>query len=264
MDYEKITRYAIDNKINIKFLSPRIIFTALMDNNISLVLELLDYGFDVDAKNDVEDTILTVCSKLGNEMLLDKIIEKDPIDFDEPFRGAVEYSKENIVKKLLVTEFISPELILELFPAIVKSFDFETIKIAVSYITHYSSLLLNVCELNDIRLLDVVRISKSALLERDPDGNTAIMIAAKQNSIEICKKLIECGASLEHRNKNGFTCVTYAIINNNIDMIEFFVDNGLNITGETGIYYLSHAIKYRHIGAITYFLNLGVPTGMEN
>ena len=56
-------------------------------------------------------------------------------------------------------------------------------------------------------------------MSKDPDvnivtprGETALSIAVKKNKLEIVKLLIEKGADVKHRNKDGLSAIDFAIL----------------------------------------------------
>jgi ankyrin repeat protein len=56
--------------------------------------------------------------------------------------------------------------------------------------------------------------------ERNINGNTALLIATKNNNLEISKLLIDKGAKVDEKNKFDDTPLLWATRNNNTEIIE--------------------------------------------
>mgnify|MGYP002243026718 FL=1 len=63
-------------------------------------------------------------------------------------------------------------------------------------------------------------------------GWTLLMVAAYNNSIDVCRYLIEQGADVNARNFNGTTVLMYAkdavLRTENYNLIDLFLENGAN------------------------------------
>lgn len=65
---------------------------------------------------------------------------------------------------------------------------------------------------------------------KDDEGRTPVMLAAKNNSnIRILEILIDAGADLEARDEAGQAIIHYGAINPETDIIEFLIDNDVNL-----------------------------------
>jgi hypothetical protein len=65
--------------------------------------------------------------------------------------------------------------------------------------------------------------------KKNIDGNTALIISASKNNLDISKLLIECGADVNLKYKNGTIALTWSVKNNNLKLSELLVNYGSNI-----------------------------------
>jgi len=86
---------------------------------------------------------------------------------------------------------------------------------------------------------------------RDKDGMTALHNAAIEGHIEIVKYLLKRGANLEAANNVGMTALHLAVYNRNIEVVRELIKNGakLNIRDNSGNTALDYAViwKYKEI-----------------
>jgi ankyrin repeat protein len=86
---------------------------------------------------------------------------------------------------------------------------------------------------NDEKILELI---KSGLSPDSPAPSsyfvcfTALTFAARIGSILSMKTLIECGADINHKDKNGLSPIHYAILRKSYDEFEFCLENGADLT----------------------------------
>ena len=68
--------------------------------------------------------------------------------------------------------------------------------------------------------------------QKDEDGWTALMYAARLGQIEMAKVLIEKGADLEAKNHAGLTPYLWAAYAGHVDMMKFLAEKGANVNQE--------------------------------
>ena len=93
--------------------------------------------------------------------------------------------------------------------------------------------LLECCKLNDLYGLKLIPQLDYYLFESEQThGWTLLMVAAYNNSIDVCRYLIEQGADVNARNFNGTTVLMYAkdavLRTENYNLIDLFLENGAN------------------------------------
>ena len=73
-------------------------------------------------------------------------------------------------------------------------------------------------------------------------GNSPLMYAARQGHLEMAELLIERGADVNHRNRDGATVLMWAAGQGHVDMVKLLLDRGADVhmenkTGMTAIDY---------------------------
>lgn len=64
---------------------------------------------------------------------------------------------------------------------------------------------------------------------RDENNTSMLMLASRENHIDVVKILMENGADVNAINSNGWTAVMFAAYNNNNSIIEYLVRSGANV-----------------------------------
>jgi len=96
---------------------------------------------------------------------------------------------------------------------------------------------------------------------------TPLMLAIKNENIKIIKYLIEYGANINKRNKNGYTPLIVAIKKKkNNDIVKYLIDNGADVNQRTvnGDSPLMEACKKRNKPVIKYLIKNGAEINIEN
>ena len=80
---------------------------------------------------------------------------------------------------------------------------------------------------------------------RDKDGNTALMLAIRSENTEIATFLIENGADVNEKTDSGDTVLMVAARNGNYEDAKFFIENGADINsndthGKTALIFPAH------------------------
>ena len=88
----------------------------------------------------------------------------------------------------------------------------------------------------------------------DDTGQTALMVAAKTNRIEIAKFLIEKGADVNLNSKSGLTALHYAALENNAEFAQLLLNNQATIDAtmkysSTDGNYTNKPIVWEYVGA---------------
>jgi len=105
----------------------------------------------------------------------------------------------------------------------------------------------------DLKRLDILKIiieTGANINEKDKNGNTALMLAVTNNNLTniirllFIKLLIDNGANLDEKNDEGKTAIILASQMGNIEVVELLVKNGANIDEQEEI--TSHNIARRN------------------
>lgn len=86
----------------------------------------------------------------------------------------------------------------------------------------------------DQALKDIQTLSD--INQKDEDGWTALMYAARLGQLEIAKVLIESNADIEAQNHAGLTPFLWATYAGHIDMMKFLTEKGANTQKETAFH----------------------------
>jgi ankyrin repeat protein len=65
----------------------------------------------------------------------------------------------------------------------------------------------------------------------DDDGNMPLYIAAKHNSVNVARILIESGADIDAKADDGGTALYWAIQTNSLDFVRLLIDHDADLTG---------------------------------
>ena len=98
------------------------------------------------------------------------------------------------------------------------------------------------------------------------NGDTALMKATKEGSIEIVRDLIAEGAEIDLRNNDGNNALWFACFGNHVELINFLIDAGINIdnqndNGATALMYVASAGKTELVKLL---LQKGANTQLKN
>ncbi|NAS11229.1 ankyrin repeat domain-containing protein [Flavobacteriaceae bacterium R33] len=67
------------------------------------------------------------------------------------------------------------------------------------------------------------------LNQSDEDGNTALLNAARRNSLEVVRYLAAGTEDINHTNKQGASALTHAIQSNKLEVVNFLLENGADV-----------------------------------
>jgi ankyrin repeat protein len=111
-----------------------------------------------------------------------------------------------------------------------------------SYIPYFGKNILNSAKnhgnINSLKLhLNIIKgethtetLNKQKEINyEDHDNNTALIHACINNNRDIVQLLLENGVNINHQNKFGNTALIYACINNNRDIVQLLLENDVNI-----------------------------------
>ena len=118
----------------------------------------------------------------------------------------------------------------------------------------YTTPFLNMCKYNLLNEI-IIGIENNPFLINDTDfeNNNCLFYAVKFNHIEIVKYLlIKTKIDPNIKNNYGMYCITYALINNNLEIFDFLVNNRFNLnnlftTDDFGKYPLQYSIYFEQL-----------------
>ena len=98
--------------------------------------------------------------------------------------------------------------------------------------------LLIASESGDVTTVNSLLNSGASLMNRDRDGHSALWLAAYQGHVDVLKSLIEHHADVNSRGQDGWTPLMWAAYNGNAEVVKLLVAHGANvnavgINGET-------------------------------
>ncbi|WP_010653148.1 ankyrin repeat domain-containing protein [Fluoribacter dumoffii] len=116
--------------------------------------------------------------------------------------------------------------------------------------------------------LDAIKLfpEKFAAEITDNQGNTPFMIAAGRGSLKVIEYLLEKGADLHKKNKDGENASFFAVENGQLETLQFLNKAGIdlflsNAKGETT---LMRAAQHGHLDMVRYLLEQGIPVNQKN
>ena len=112
-------------------------------------------------------------------------------------------------------------------------------------------------DLEMVKLLDEFGVDLNAT---DDDGKTALMIAVEKNNQEMVQFLMDLGANINEKDYyQGLTALMIAVENNNQEMVQFLIDNGANIDAidDNGKTLLMIAVENYYLEMVQFLWNLG-------
>ena len=78
-------------------------------------------------------------------------------------------------------------------------------------------------------------VDKSEINEQDPNGNTAILLAASHNHTDIAQILLGEGCDINITNLTGHSPLHYAVVNGNTTLVDSFLRAGADVNSPTRI-----------------------------
>jgi ankyrin repeat protein len=108
-------------------------------------------------------------------------------------------------------------------------------------------------------LMTLLAASPQAIEERDENGLTPLLMAAKSGQREIVQFLAEKGADLKAVNARGNTALHLAAWSGYVDLVDYFLTKGIDINARslTGWTPLLHAISMEHADVVKLLLAKG-------
>lgn len=156
-------------------------------------------------------------------------------------------SKEKIYTNLKILVFEQNERTVKnlntIFELAVSLCDFDMIQVlAKEYFLLKAIIYLeeNVDNINQLSLIDLISINESYSVikdaisrgiyinKKDIDGNTALIIAASLNKIDLVKLLLENNAEADIKLKNGLELIDLIFTLGHMEVIELLINNGAN------------------------------------
>lgn len=103
----------------------------------------------------------------------------------------------------------------------------------------------------DVTIIDFFINKGADVHQKDNDGNTPFLNAARGNNLIVLKKLTPLVKNINQQNKQGLAAITYATQRTNIETFTFLTENGVNLKvidndGNNLFYYLFKAYNQRN------------------
>ena len=125
----------------------------------------------------------------------------------------------------------------------------------------YGNVLWIASSMNDIELADLA-ISCKAQIEAEILMSAPLLIAAKNNHLEMCKFLLAKGAKVSIYSENNYDCfhnnpLRKAIENDSLEMVKLFMNAGLTKAGTEDVSLLFTAVEQKAKKVAQYFMAQG-------
>jgi len=225
-----------------------LIFFAIMMNNRKILKKLIEYGSRLDILDSEGYGVLYYPIKFNYLEIIDVLLEVDKTTVGislinlKDFRGAVpifyaikyknRYALQGLLSNGADANYRNNENMNALHLAVLKK-DVTMVKMLIKYIknidartNHGSTALHYAC---NFQLTEIVKI----LLENGASQNIIeleydfypIFYAVVQNNVTITKLLIDYGTNPNHQDYVGNTVIHYAIMNNDVEILDYIIGN---------------------------------------
>src|SRR5450759_4512327 len=115
--------------------------------------------------------------------------------------------------------------------------------------------LLTAIKLNDIRAADALFAKGMDVNTTDPGANTLLILAVRENHLDLVKRLLDRQAKVGARNRYGETALMFAA-KGNLEMVKLLVERGAAIN-QTGWNPLIYAAWQGKTDVVKYLLEKG-------
>ncbi|MEP6754112.1 MAG: ankyrin repeat domain-containing protein [Chthonomonadales bacterium] len=89
--------------------------------------------------------------------------------------------------------------------------------------------LLKAAEAGDTQTATTLLNSGASLINRDREGHSALWLAAYKGNVNILKALVHHHADVNARGQDGWTPLMWAVMNDRADVVKVLVDAGANV-----------------------------------
>ena len=190
------------------------IINAVIENDMDKVLFLLESGACLNTRTCMGMSLINLAASRGLHKMVNvllengaKIHDKEPDTENTPLHFAVENRHDNVVETLLKL-----------------GADVDTKNI------HGYTPLMTAFSQNQIAIAKMLLKNNANLKEAtDKLGTNPLHIAVKKGHLDLIALLIEHGADIECRKKDGLTALLYAVGYKNIDALQILIDHGANV-----------------------------------
>ncbi|TYP72123.1 ankyrin repeat domain-containing protein [Aquimarina intermedia] len=199
-----------------------------------------DKGLDISATDKFGNNILFYAAKGGNTTLIKTYIAQ-----------GIDYKKENTLGENLVL-FASQGRRGYSNPIGVFKF-LDSLGIDMTKTNHQGENALHNIASNtkDANIIDFFIDKGVNVYQKDKEGNTAFLNAARGNNLLVLKKLTPIIKDINHQNAKGYAAITFATQRMNVETFQFLKEKGANLNstdteGNNLYYHLFNAYNKRN------------------
>lgn len=248
----KITKLLIENGANVNIKNDKDnypIIYACFANSFEIVQLLIDNNASIYVKNCFDKTPLSIVCKNNNLKLL-------KLFFDTGFD-----LENNIYKKykyLKIWKHLHDKI--DIFNLLIQ----ENIYVDIGYIQFEFSLLIYICKANNFKILKLIidNIDKKYINYSDYLNTYPLYVSCKNNNIEIIKYLLKNGAT-DSSKESVFSPLCY---NNNFEIIKLLIEYNFNVNAidNKNCTPLVYASKNDNLEIIEYLVENGAKIDVKN
>jgi len=248
----KITQLLLENGADVNIKNDKDnypIMYACFANSFELVKLLIDNNASIYVKNCFDKTPLSIICKNNNLNIL-------KLFFDTEFD-----LENNIYKKykyLKLWKHLHDKI--DIFNLLIQ----ENIFVDICYIQFEFSLLIYICKSNNFKILKLIidNIDKKYINYSDYLYISPLFVSCKNNNIEIIKYLLKNGAT-DSSKESVFSPLCY---NNNFEIIKLLIEYNFNVNviDNKNCTPLVYAAKNDNLEIIEYLLNNGAKMNVKN
>jgi len=250
----EMVKFLLENGADVKIRSKDNGNTALhfaaARNYARIVPLLIDFHTDVNAGNNNGETALFLAAQGGMSDAVGVLLRHDA-DPNIPNKSGATSLLTIIRASSTSTEYL--QAIDETAEVLIKSG--ASLDFTDKYKRTYLMLSAESGKAKIIKML--LAQSKHLINDKDGQGLTALMYAAKAKHYQAAKALVESGAKVYLKDSMGKTALMYGV--NSKEMTALFLDNGtkINETDRRGFTPLMQAVDYENIEVLCELINRG-------
>ncbi len=217
---------------------PDTLLKAIEKGNLGKVKQLIELGADLNTKNENQQTALYIAAKNNQFAILKYLIEQ----------GADIQAKEkdnlSILHRAVESNHLSMAryLIEKGADSFAKNndkktpFDRAKNKNYIELVNYFldEKSLLEAVEKGDLKKIKLLTELKYAYIEtKNIQQQTALYTAVKKNHFSVVKYLVEQGANINAREKDGWSILHRAVETNKLSIVQYLVENGADLHART-------------------------------
>ncbi len=249
-DYKNIVKRFLDNKFDINergINGETAVMRSVAKNRLKMTQFLINNGADIRLTDSYGTTALMIASREGYYDIANLLIQ---------------YSNSRILRLISLGQrgYQLNDRDLKYW--------LDCANINARDVYEKSSALMNALEYHHFDIVNLL-LDQQIIIDvnlANVYGNTPLILAVRDNNMEIIEKLIEKGAKVDQKNRNEVTALMVAVNNNYTDKAKFLLDHGadINTRDSDGESALIMAINRGNLPMIRWLVKEGADVNVVN